>query len=199
MFEQADLDGNGVSPTDHDLARRIRLAQQRASAIQTILRDDLDDDGRVTRAELIELHTKEANRPMTSSTGVRIDPTPEQVSQMVPQLISRELTVDTNGDAVITWDETLAEANAQAQRHENRYSSVEPIPLMLDGNGDGIVSKAEFIALIDSAFYAADLDRDGGLSKAERAALTAKVRVLRQEERAAHMAEEKARALTASK
>jgi hypothetical protein len=180
VFTNADVDGNGVSQKDYDFAERRGTAQNRANLISQILRNDLDGDGRVTRAEVEASHAQEANRPLFSA-GISVDPTPEQRALILKQVIEREMKADKDGDGVITWAEMLAYANENSKRTTS-YTPPQAVPLFLDANGDGTVSKAEFTALIDRAFDAADTNHDGKLSQEERAALLAKSSDLRRAE-----------------
>lgn len=187
-FEQADVDGNGVSASDYALQQRINQAQQRASAVSMVLRDDLDGDGRVTRAEVMQAHGHEARRTMMSS-GVPVEPTPAQAAEVLKQIVERAMKPDANGDGAITWNEMLALANEQQRLVAGSYRQHEAVPLTLDGNGDGTVSRAEYKALIDLVFDKTDTNRDGKLTQEERAQLVGKAATLQQEENEARQAE----------
>lgn len=187
-FEHADVDGNGVSASDYALQQRTNQAQQRASSVSMILRDDLDGDGRVTRAEVMQARGHEARRTMTSS-GVPIEPTPAQAAEVQKQIVERAMKPDANGDGAITWNEMLAQANEQQRLVAGSYRPHEAVPLTLDGNGDGTVSRGEYKALIDVVFDKMDANRDGKLTPEERAPLVGRAATLQQEEREAQQAE----------
>lgn len=166
LFDNADLDGGGISQADYDLSDVVRNALQRSGHIQSILRDDLNGDGRVTRAEFTQAHYREARRPIMSS-GVRIEPSEAQVAQVLDQIVERGMKADTNRDDVIDWSEMVADARARVDLG-HPSAPREPALLILDGNGDGTVTKVEFMRVLERAFDTADADRDGRLSREER-------------------------------
>ncbi|MEQ1866507.1 MAG: hypothetical protein ABL996_17865 [Micropepsaceae bacterium] len=194
-FDQADINGNGVSQSDFALAERIRLAQQRSSYVTMILRDDLDGDGRVTRSEFVEAHGSEARQSMMVAGGVRVEPTAAQTAEILRQVVERGLKADADRDGVITWTEMLGQAKAQEQEQQRagaNYRREMPIPMTLDENGDGTVSLAEYRALFDRVFAAVDTNHDGRLSSEERAALLGRSANLQQQEQAARQKEQEA-------
>ncbi len=186
MFDQADFDGGGVMQSDYERAARVRNAQQRAARITAILRYDLNGDGKVTRAEVIEVET---HPPLTQVGAPPAAPAPAQNSDASQQVVDRLMALDANRDGALVLSEMLSFANEQTQRTASRYKSELTLPKFLDEDGDGAVSRAEFKALFDHVFQAADGNNDDRLSPGEREILPDRLARLRQREAAASRAQ----------
>lgn len=171
-FRADDLDGNGFSQSDLDLANQTTNAQTRSQVIAGWLARDLDWDGQITTEELRASLMRQARQPLRSAAG-KVFPTDEQVEIALEQLIERADLPDPDGDGVTTFEEMQAAATAgssrtagrsmrEPQRHaDHRYGGV------LDADGDGTTTLAEFEEALDIALPIFDLDGDGSLSMDE--------------------------------
>ena len=186
-FQSADIDGGGISATDHDLQRKVSFAQQRSGKIGRWLRMDLDGDGQVTIEELKLALGKRARQPIRSQ-GVSLEPTADQISKTLDALLQKQLKGDLDGDQVITFKEMVAAANADIEKRSARYRGRRTqVPMSLDLNGDKIVSREEFVSVADRVLERFDSDGDGRFSTTEvadlRAAASQLQRALRVAER----------------
>lgn len=173
IFQSADIDGGGISATDHDLQRKVSFAQQRSGKIVRWLRMDLDGDGQVTLSELKLSLGKRARQPIRSQ-GVSLEPTAEQIAKTLDALLKVQLKGDLDGDQIITFKEMTAAANADIAKRSARFRrSRTHVPMSLDLNGDKTVSREEFTSVADRVLERFDSDGDGQFSAAEIADLRA--------------------------
>ncbi len=167
LFLQSDINGGGISQSDYDEQIKILLAQKRARAVSNILRKDLNGDGIVNMDELKAFHLTRARRPIRAN-GVQLEPTEQQIELMLTQLVKKDLDFDGDGDGAITYPEMLAAAQAISDRQmpylrKNRRN----VPLEMDQDGDGTVTRQEFDQVIDRLLAKADADGDGYFSRQE--------------------------------
>lgn len=172
IYLMADMDGGGVSRSDYELLMQVHKTSVRAQRLMQWANLDLDGDGRVTRAEAERGKMSEAVRTLRPQ-GIAADPTREQIAAILDKLVAPVMSQDADGDGVVTLAEVLAAARVQAE-HEAATAMtallhMRMVPLVLDRNGDGIVSAAEFDAATDEAFAAIDADGDGAISQEEMA------------------------------
>lgn len=165
LFRGVDRDGNGVSPHDYERNRILETAMMRASVLTTRLARDLDNNGEVTRDELVAFFSGQAAEQLRSSSG-EIEPTPEQRSVILTRLISDALKDDLNGDRTISFDEmrVAAAASAGKVKRSQLYTFRNTIPMTLDLNGDGVVTSDEFESVLKEAFRDADANGDDSVS-----------------------------------
>lgn len=162
-----DIDGGGVSESDFVRAGQIKAAEARSRLLRQWTNKDLDVDGRVTRAELEAFHIRTARKPLKSG-GIEVDPTPEQVRQLLDKLVSVDLIADSDGDGIVTF----AEALAQAEKRRGRSNNSRRLNIsMYDDDGDGTITEDEFTRLIGRFLIAFDGDGNGALSGDEKVAL----------------------------
>lgn len=182
VFLRADIDGGGFSQSDQDLAQKIARAKRRARELTQWLQRDLDGDGEVTRAELEVFYAVQARRPLRSAS-ISVEPSEAQIAEILGKLVSKALAADTNGDGTITFEEMT---EALPGRQNIRPARVI-LPLELDPDGAGNVSKEEFLAAVDRVLASVDTDTNGTFSAEEIAALKERVgearRKVRQQQR----------------
>ncbi|MEO1599347.1 MAG: hypothetical protein AAFU49_02560 [Pseudomonadota bacterium] len=178
-FQSLDLDANGFSQADLDLAMQTGNARVRSTTMTEWLARDLDWDGKVTREELRASLMQQARRPLRAAAG-QVTPTLEQVETALAQLIEKTGLPDPDGDGVTTLAEMQAEARESKTYHSRRRIR-EPdkfanhsFGAVFDVDGDGTTTLAEFERVLDVALAAIDADGDGTLSKAEAADLNAR-------------------------
>jgi len=187
FYSASDIDGGGISASDHELADRLDDAQLRAMRVGQLLQHDLDGDGKVTRAELETVFTQRASQPLYAN-GVRLLPTREQIAQQKERLIAEALRADADGDGVLTIAEVSREPQG-AERSGLRNRRLKMVPLSFDSDGDGSVSPAEFEARIDTFLKTIDTDGNGKVSDAESAAFAKAQEAARRAESAQRQAE----------
>ncbi|MBX9457239.1 MAG: hypothetical protein KL863_15085 [Rhizobium sp.] len=145
------------------------LPRARAQHIAKMLEKDLDNDGNVTSAELVEALGPQASKPLNAVSGVNIAPTKEQVDSVLSQLLAKELAADRNGDGTIDFAEIRQHAHERSLgRRRTQLNLGDPTAIrILDTSGDKIVSEAEFLAGARQAFASADTNKDGSISRDE--------------------------------
>lgn len=193
-FQSLDLDANGFSQADLDLAMQTGNARVRSRIMIQWLARDLNWDGKVTREELRASLMQQARRPLGAAAG-QVAPTEEQVETALAQLIDKTGLPDPDGDGVTTLAEMRAGAR-DVETHRTRRRIREPdqfadhsFGAVFDADGDGTTTLAEFEQVLDTALAVIDADGDGTLSKAEAADLNARrSRHARQSAEARHAA-----------
>lgn len=108
-FRSLDLDANGFSQADLDLAKQTANATVRSRAMTEWLARDLDWDGQVTQEELRASLMQQARRPLRAAAG-QLAPTEQQVETALQQLIDKMNLPDPDGDGVTTLAEMQAAA-----------------------------------------------------------------------------------------
>ena len=183
LHAKADVDGGGVSKSDHALQEKLWASDRRARHMLDWLRWDLDGDATVTRRELDAYFGQKARQPLRTH-GVELPPTDAQVETVLKTLVAKALKADADGNGEITYAEAMAAAKAERGKQSHRRRSESP-PLSLDADGDGVLTKAEFAAAVDRVLAQMDTSGDGLFSAQEmraHAKLASKLR------RAAHAA-----------
>lgn len=165
-FWNTDVDGGGVTEADHRLHEKISQADRRGRRVWKWLISDLDGDGVVTRAELEAIYGKQARQPLRSH-GVELIPTEEQVRQTLDKLVRDALKVDADGNGTITLTEALRAAEAEISKRRRYSSTRHLVPLSLDRDGDGTVSRGEYREAVERVLRAIDQDGDGLFSSQE--------------------------------
>lgn len=188
LFKQTDVNGGGISQSDYDEKANIMMAQQRSRTISRLLSKDLNGDGVVSADELKAFYLVRARRPIRAN-GISLEPTQQQIEQMLEQLVRKDLAFDSDGDGMITFPEMLNAAQAKNAKQllymrQNRRN----VPLEMDQNGDGTVTKDEFDQVIGRVLNKADLNSDGLFSKEELSLIRSRARDIQRMERAARRA-----------
>ena len=162
-----DLDGDGISDSDHDLNIQLIIARQRSASIGRWLKNDLNGDGRVTRAEL-ELQFGSKARQQINSSGILLKPTPQQSDEILRKLVDKSLIADKNDDETVTFQEALEEANRTVVQQFNKLRHRRRnIPDTMDLDDDGTISEMEFMTVSDRVIVKIDRDGDQRFSKKE--------------------------------
>lgn len=157
----------GITAASREAAERRHDAQQRAMLMQPWLAQDLDNDGVVTREEAEANLRPRADQPMTSN-GVRVMPTPDQVAVVLGRLVEEALRADANRDGSIDFAEARAFADGtHRERKAANRSTVMTVPMSLDENGDGTLTRDEYRAAVRRLFQEIDTDGDDRFSEAE--------------------------------
>ncbi|TMJ94269.1 MAG: hypothetical protein E6G74_23205 [Alphaproteobacteria bacterium] len=163
-----------VSNADLEQYLSQAAASSRASAIGELLRYDLDGDGVVTRAEVVQRETQRVRfetreNPALATRGI---PSLAKDELWIPQRIDDRadfrMRADLNKDGRIDWPEMLAFAKPYPQYPI--YRQDEPIYRMImsfDEDGDGAVTIEEFEQAAKRVFHFMDVNKDGTLSKNE--------------------------------
>ncbi|MEL6374544.1 MAG: hypothetical protein AAFR04_11330 [Pseudomonadota bacterium] len=163
LFFWTDLDGNGVSKSDHDTLDLIARAKLRGKRLGLLLGYDLNGDGRITRDELRKSLSKSALNTLPRAD--RFDGTGSDAHERaLVKAIDRLMARDKNGDGVLEASEIVTgtvRADRAYRFRGNRwsYSYRQRVPLNLDEDGDGVVSLKEYEGLIQLIF--AQVDNDG--------------------------------------
>ena len=186
IFQNIDADGSGVSQSDYELLEKRQIAQIRSQALGTILRNDLDGDGRVTRSELEEVLKQQSLRPLSSGTA-QVEPTPQQTRQILDRLVSDALKADSDADGVISFAEAYRVPDNQGGI-AYRFPAQNVLPQSFDADKDGSISKAEYDTVVDRVLGEIDADGNGVLSIEESTAFSQKAEAAR---RAVQQAEQR--------
>lgn len=172
LFVKTDIDGGGVSESDYALEERIADIRDRTGPLFLWLLADFDADGNTTKAEL-ETYYGWSSRQDSAGLIRGTIPTDEEISQFIQKHVEEALRADSNGDGVVTFVEALNFAPKLARPRPERAPR-RPIPLSLDANGDGIVSKNELLQALDRLLAEIDADHDGIFSEPELTASMAR-------------------------
>ncbi len=172
VFARQDIDGTpGLSAADGAALEARYSSELHAQIISDWMRYDTDGDFTVTVDELRPAALAEADRPLISGT-VEVEPTEDQIAFVAEALIAERMARDLDGDGAVTFEELTryAEAAAASRMAVSQAERLLPPP-ELDGNADGTISEAEYIAGAEAIFAALDADGDGTVSRRERALL----------------------------
>lgn len=180
IYRSSNPDARGVSQKGIDQLRLIAAAQRRGQIYAMVHAQDLDGDGEVTREELLAHFQPRARRALHAN-GVALEPTEEQVRQQLDRLVGDALKLDTDRDGRITAAEAKREAETRGEEAARSLNVSQVVPLGLDADGDGFISRAEFEGAAKREFASADSDRDGRVSATE---LTAFQRLVAEARRA---------------
>ncbi|MCX5865669.1 MAG: hypothetical protein NTW42_11485 [Deltaproteobacteria bacterium] len=179
-FQFSDVDGGGVSARDYVLAEQIEQARARSEMLKRWAEWDLDNDGKVTRAELELYFGRQSRQAINGPGGVSLLPTKEQSSEILTKLTEEGLGWDLNHDGVITLAEVRQAANDAWGKRYSTYSYTNRlVPLSLDTNNDKTVSLAEFEAAARQLLNSIDRNGDGKISAEEATSLRERMNATR--------------------
>jgi EF hand len=167
-FTESDVNGGGVSAKDYEISEALYNANQRANRLGQTIRSDLDGDGIVTRAEVKTVMTKRANQPIRTN-GMHVEPTSEQVAAILDRLVSDVFQADANNDGQLTLQEMLAEPKDRKRQYP-WHGARQMVPMSLDADKDGIVSRKEYDSAVKRIIGEIDRDASGEVSPDEAAA-----------------------------
>ena len=187
FYKRTDIDGGGISYSDHRLKEQKESIRQRSRHLTNWLNRDLDGNGVVTREELERLFIGKV-RKQISIHGIRLQPTPEQISQSLSNLVGKALKADADGDGNISFSEILSHAKTKQRPSRRPWWGSYLVPLSLDRDGDEMVTEEEYAKSIGEVLRKIDVDGNGRFSAGEVAALRKEVKQLRKIARSANRA-----------
>lgn len=188
-FDQSDFDGDGITVEDFEILELQKDQRSFAFKIQNWLMKDLNRDFKVTKKELKLFYHKQASRSLrTGQTFIR--KTREQIEQALEDMILRDLAMDTNGDDIVSFEETknFYEKNKNKRRFPNRFGRYnrfnilynKKIPFSFDLNNDGIIEKKEYLKIINKTINLYNKDNNSLLSSKEQQDIDAEKKSIRQ-------------------
>tara|TARA_R100000005_G_scaffold96440_1_gene83351 strand:- start:982 stop:1515 length:534 start_codon:yes stop_codon:yes gene_type:complete len=128
---------------------------------------DSNKDGQVTLEEMTATVTARFERMDTDGNGA------VTVEDMTVRMQKMFDAMDADKNGAVSKEE--AQAFRQQKREEMKGRHGARMLKILDTDGDGTVSKAEFVAASDNRFAAADENKDGALSADELAKMGPKM------------------------
>ncbi len=175
LFRSSEMMSGGVTAQSEHMRRNKLIAQRRAVAIQQKLALDLDNDGAVSRDELIAAFAVRTADALQSN-GVLFEPTPEQRKALLERLVADALKDDRDGNGVLDFAEIRAAADQQATAL-SALAMQDPtlVPMTLDADRNGVVTRAEYVAALRVVFDEIDTNRDGVIDAAEQQAISARL------------------------
>lgn len=153
-FRQRDLDGDGISASDNDLADRMARAQGVAIGLGQWAKFDLDGDRIVTRAEVERGAKAEILRMRFGGSDPRVQ---ASINRTIADAVARHMEADGNGDGQITLEE--AATHAEKPGLFNRVA--EPLPGGFDLDKDGTITQAEYDRMVDEVIGGIDTNANG--------------------------------------
>lgn len=177
-FGTLDIDGDGfVTIEDNEFQLVMQKARIRASAIGSVLANDLDGDGVVTREEI----TRVVRADLAQAANNNRQPPrlkPEEREAKVVAQVEVIMKADRNGDGRLTADEVRMRIVEEGSDRPGAIiiPNLSRRLLTLDGDGDGRLSLAEFESATARVFQAVDTDGNGVLSEAEKLLVAARVK-----------------------
>ncbi len=170
QYYKTDKDGKGVSQSDYDLNNKIQQAKSRSYKIQQWITMDLDGNGSVTKEELQTFHYTKASGPIYYQ-GIYLTPTEDQKKLILEKFINKSLKNDINKDNEIVFSEILEQIKKDQDKRlkykRSSYKKYQFVPLSLDLDKNGTVSKSEFENAVDRILAATDTDKDKQISREE--------------------------------
>lgn len=166
LHRRTDLNSDGVvSVADFEQYRARAAAAGRDHAIRELLRYDLDGDGVVTRAEVVQAETKRIRSVAQNDPNLAGYEVP--ILQRIDRAADFGMRADMDRDGRIDSTEMAAFAEKAPILSDFLYEQSWRSLMSFDENGDGIVTVDEVDRVAGRIFKAMDLDKDGMLSKAE--------------------------------
>lgn len=164
IFDEQDLQGSGITSAVREALASLPQAQHRGRLLGEALAFDLDGDGRLTRQELMLALGGRARRYIHAN-GVKMKPNDEQIAAQLDKLVSERLKADRDGDGVLTLDELIQDAKADARK--TSFAAGRLVPQEFDKDKDGTVTRAEFLAVVERLLARIDANGDGSLDLSE--------------------------------
>jgi len=166
MFSLLDANGDGViSDDDRQIQLRKVEAGRRTLLISQFVSADFNDDGVVTREEMV-LYQR-----YVGSFSARRDGDAAQASreELLERRVAMFMRADADADGRIDWDEMVAYAKRSAlpTPWEVDYDTPYKTMLSFDANGDGKTTREEYTEAMRRRFAEMDSDGDDLISQAE--------------------------------
>jgi Ca2+-binding EF-hand superfamily protein len=202
LHRKTDLNSDGVvSIADFGQYWVGAAVSGRVDAIAGLLRYDLDGDGVVTRADVVQVETPRVRLEARKDPKVTQDEL--SILQRIDRAADLRMRADLNRDGRIDWPEMQAFAKQAPILNNFLYEHAYRSIMSFDEDGDGAVTIEEFDRTAEHIFRAIDVDKDGTLSKDEIDAFlrevkqvavsndaTVQARVMAQEEKRMHERQE---------
>ena len=173
IFDRGRIAGDeGISARDEKLSEDIALAQRRANILRDVLASDINGDNKVTRDEVRAVLRNKYSYSTTLHRQARMQRDFEKIMRN-----------DVDRDGSITIEEIGKSVEMQsAMRYRSSYgsSNYRLIPLSLDLDKDGILTRKEFMDAANAVFSEVDSDKDNVLSEAEMQRIMLEIRKVRQ-------------------
>lgn len=166
LHSRTDLNSDGVvSVADFEQYRAHAAAAGRDHAIRELLRYDLDGDGVVTRAEVIQTETNRVRSEAQNDPKLAGYESP--ILQRIDRAADFGMRADVDRDGRIDSTEMAAFAEKTPILSNSTYDENWRSLMSFDENGDGVVTVDEVDRVAGRIFQAIDVDKNGMLSKAE--------------------------------
>lgn len=143
-FDSAARKRTEITAGDLDLRDKAHRAEQRASYIALVMRNDLNGDNRVTRAEI-----EDADRAA--------------ISELRPEEVFAQFDANTDGVVEFKDLDTLV---ATKLRPDSRTEWLRSLMAMPEGR-DKTLDREEISAMAERTFATADANADGWIDRAE--------------------------------
>jgi EF hand len=153
-LRQLDKNADGLVVAEIEAAEILAQAQERASNLQRLYGFDLNDDGKVERAEVERV--TESRDGFVRDRRIATDIVRIQVAEI--------MKADRNGDGVIDFAE--ARASKQSNGKDHRTDRARQL-LKLDPDRDGRLTAKELETLARNAFAVVDADGNSLISLGE--------------------------------
>jgi Ca2+-binding EF-hand superfamily protein len=158
-----DTDQNGLDAAEIGAIEAQQVATMRASQMQSILRYDLDWDGRVTREEVRRVAG-------ASRFGLGRLLNDARRDKLIDKAVDRVMQADADGDGIITIEEMRAQQAKETTKSRTDTERARAL-LALDPDKDGHLTADELTTLARDTFARYDTDGNGVLSADEIAPL----------------------------
>jgi len=166
LHRRTDLNTDGVlSVADFEQYRARAAVAGRDHAIRELLRYDLDGDGVVTRAEVVQTDTNSVRSE--AQNDPKLAGYESAILQRIDRAADLGMRADVDRDGRIDSTEMAAFAEKAPLLSNSTYEESWRSLMSFDENGDGIVTVDEVDRVAGRIFQAMDADKDGMLSKAE--------------------------------
>jgi len=192
LFYRFDLDGGGVTDSDWRFDKARSLANRRSREIQRWLKQDLDADGVVTKAELEQFWTPEVLKALRRRKANLVK-FPDVKRELLRRHTESYLQADTNNDQRITFPEMMAEVIIKIGGRRAHFKLIsKQMPKSLDQNSDDIISLDEVIKITKLVARETDSNADGFISTKEVKEFYKEVKNLRNQQYQAYKKRKKA-------
>lgn len=167
LFDQHDYDFDGISAADRKKKQSEMNARPYSTWMSKFHIKDKNRDMEITRDELRTHFFARASAALRTGQ-IYVSKTRQQIERTLDQLIKHEMLQDTNRDGKITLQEYAKgfKMPFRSLSFRNQISQ-RIIPKHFDQDRDGLITKVEYLAIVDQILSALDRDQNGYLSKQE--------------------------------
>ncbi len=167
-----DIDGTpGLSARDREMLIERQVAESQARYIERWLVRDLDHNFEISTEELRVSLVDQASSPLRQG-NLTVTPVPAQIEEILTTLVARALeTVDLDKNGTVTLAELTETSDTRITTRSTFENNIKLFPpAAMDADGDGSVSEAEAMAVVDALITEFDTDNDGNVSVLEQSA-----------------------------